>query len=182
MRRRHFVRHVVEVGGVARRHEDRRRYARLEELRRAPQHRAHGAELVDLLALPVALDVDRREIGDAERRLGHGLPEDAQTFDALLGRVAGDQGAVDGADRDAGHPVGMKIGFGQSLVDARLIGTQRAATLQQEGNPFEGGPRPRSVRRGGRRRRGTHEASPSPQRRSLPCRRRYGNADSEDPL
>jgi hypothetical protein len=111
-----------------------------------------------------------------------GNPQISRPPDALLGRVAGDQGAVDGTDRDTGHPVGMKIGFGQCLVDARLIGTQRAAALQQKGNPLEGGRRPRSVRRAARRRRGTHEASPSPQRRSLPCRRRYGNVDSEDPL
>jgi hypothetical protein len=58
-----------------------------------------------------------------------GNPQISRPPDALLGRVAGDQGAVDGTDRDAGHPVGMKIGFGQCLVDARLIGTQRAAAL-----------------------------------------------------
>ena len=50
-------------------------------------------------------------------------------------------GAIDGADRVAGDRVGVKIRFGQRLVDAALIGAQRAAALQQEGDALEIGPR-----------------------------------------
>ena len=45
---------------------------------------------------------------------------------------------VDRADRDAGDPVGMEIGLGQRLVDAGLVGAERAAALQHQGDAFEG--------------------------------------------
>ena len=40
--------------------------------------------------------------------------------------------AVDGADRDAGDPVGMQVRLGERLIDAGLVGAERAATLQQQ--------------------------------------------------
>ena len=46
--------------------------------------------------------------------------------------VAGDQRGVDGADRRSDHPVGLDAGLVQRLVDADLIGAERAAALQHE--------------------------------------------------
>ena len=68
---------------------------------------------------------------------GHLRPKTRAAGRRGLGRVAGDDRSVDGADRDAGDPVGMKSGFGQRLVDACLIGAERAAALQKQGNAVE---------------------------------------------
>ena len=54
-----------------------------------------------------------------------------------MGRVAGDDGTIDGADRDAGDPVGMDVGFRQRLVDASLVCPQRTAALQKQGDALE---------------------------------------------
>ena len=67
-----------------------------------------------------------------DRALGDPVPEFAQRRQPPLGRVAGDQRSVDGADRDAGNPVRLQPGFMQRLVDAALIGAQRAAALQNQ--------------------------------------------------
>ena len=64
-------------------------------------------------------------------------PELAQSVDTRLRRVTGDDGGIDRSDRDAGNPVGMNIGFGQGLVDPRLIGAKRAAPLQKQGDAVE---------------------------------------------
>ena len=48
------------------------------------------------------------------------------------GLVAGDQAGVDRADRGADHPVWLDAGFMQRLIDADLIGAERAATLQHQ--------------------------------------------------
>ena len=58
---------------------------------------------------------------------------------SLLGRIAGNQGRVDGADRNAGGPVGVKARLGKRLVDATLIGAERAAALQQQRDHSKGG-------------------------------------------
>jgi hypothetical protein len=50
-------------------------------------------------------------------------------------RIAGNDRPVDGADRYARHPVQLEAGFLQGLVDARLVGSQRAAALQDERDP-----------------------------------------------
>ena len=71
--------------------------------------------------------------GDVQTR----LPEFAQPLDAPFRRIAGDQRRVDRADRNARDPVGMQIGLGQRLIDAGLIRAERAAALQQQGDPFE---------------------------------------------
>jgi hypothetical protein len=36
---------------------------------------------------------------------------------------------IDGADRDSGNPIGMQIGLGQRLIDARLIGAGKKAKV-----------------------------------------------------
>jgi hypothetical protein len=51
-------------------------------------------------------------------RAGHELPEFPQLSDAGLRRIAGDDGGVDGADRDAGDPIGSQIRFGEAFIDA----------------------------------------------------------------
>src|SRR3546814_14571000 len=43
-----------------------------------------------------------------------------------------DDRRVDRADRDAGEPVGTDAGLVQALVDAALVGAERAATLQHQ--------------------------------------------------
>jgi len=47
----------------------------------------------------------------------------SQLVDARFRRIAGDQRRIDGADRDARDPVGMKIGLGQCLINPGLIRT-----------------------------------------------------------
>src|SRR5262245_65079880 len=76
-----------------------------------------------------------------EQELGRDLlPEGAQLFEPRLGCVAGDQGRVDGADRNPGNPIGMQVRLGQSLIDAGLEGAERAAALQDQGDAVERGP------------------------------------------
>ena len=48
------------------------------------------------------------------------------------GLAAGDQAGVDGADRGADHPVGLDAGLVQRLVDADLVGAERAAALEDQ--------------------------------------------------
>ena len=85
------------------------------------------------------MDLQRFEVRNAQRGLGDGLPELAQTRDALLGRIAGDQRRVDRADRDSRDPIGMKIVLGERLIDPGLIGTERATALQHQHHLFEFG-------------------------------------------
>ena len=66
--------------------------------------------------------------------VGDAVPEFAQALQPLLRPVAGDDGGIDGADGDAGHPVRLQPGFMQGLIDAGLIGAQRAAALQHQGD------------------------------------------------
>ena len=56
----------------------------------------------------------------------------AQALDPPLRRIAGNDGAVDRPDRDAGDPVRQIAVLRQGLVDAGLIGAERAAALQHE--------------------------------------------------
>ncbi|MET3334933.1 hypothetical protein ABIF61_003457 [Bradyrhizobium japonicum] len=64
-------------------------------------------------------------------------PEIAEPVNTGLRRVACDDRGVDCADRNAGHPIWMDAGFGERLIDARLVGPQSAAALQQQGNAIE---------------------------------------------
>src|SRR5690242_5186952 len=59
-------------------------------------------------------------------------PELAQPPQAVLRLVAGDDGAIDGADRGADDPVGLDALFAQGFVDAGLIGAERAAALEHQ--------------------------------------------------
>ena len=62
----------------------------------------------------------------------HPVPELLQPGQAILRLVAGDQAGVDGADRCADDPVGLDAGLVQRLIDAGLIGAERAAALEDE--------------------------------------------------
>ena len=73
-------------------------------------------------------------MGDAEgveQELGRDLlPKGAQFLEPRLGRVAGDQGRIDRANRNPGDPIGMQVRLGQALIHAGLEGAERAAPLQ----------------------------------------------------
>ena len=68
----------------------------------------------------------------------NGLPDETRSQNsrsashARFGKIARDKRGVDGADRNAGHPIRCDAGLGQALVDAGLVGAQRAAALQHE--------------------------------------------------
>jgi hypothetical protein len=46
--------------------------------------------------------------------------------------VAGDDGAIDGANRRTDNPVGLDIGFMQRLINAALISAERATALKSK--------------------------------------------------
>jgi hypothetical protein len=74
------------------------------------------------------------------------LPERTQFVDARLRRIAGNQRTVDGADRNAGDPVGTKIGLGQCPIDPSLIRTERTTALDEERDALERRSRPLSAK------------------------------------
>ena len=77
--------------------------------------------------------VGRRAVDrGAERERGDRLPELAQPRHPVLRAVAGDQGGVDRADRDAGDPVGRVPHRREALVHAGLVGAEGAAALEDE--------------------------------------------------
>ena len=67
-----------------------------------------------------------------DRVLLHPLPEFPQPRQPVLRRIAGDQAGIDGADRGADDPVRLDAGFVQRLIDAGLVGAERAAALQHQ--------------------------------------------------
>src|SRR5262249_47484712 len=98
-----------------------------------------GPELIDELMLELAAQLDRFEIRNAQWRPADALPEFTQALDALFRRVAGDESRVDGANRDACNPVGMKVRLGQGLIDTPLVCAQRPTSLQHQRDAFERG-------------------------------------------
>ena len=122
-------RRIVEAERARR---PRRRHERVEQARREEaRHALHcdeaGRGKVDPLApLPTADEGQRGQGG------GDLLPKGAKLPDAVRGRIAGDDRGIDRADRDAGDPVDVDPLVGESLDDAALIGTERAAALQDE--------------------------------------------------
>ena len=67
---------------------------------------------------------------------GDHLPERPQSFDAVLRPVAGDDRAVDAADRYACDPVRLQLRLVQCLVHAGLVGAERTAALQDQCQPL----------------------------------------------
>ena len=65
-------------------------------------------------------------------RRRHHLPEFLQARHASFRIIAGDDRGVDGADRNPGDPFRLKTRMTQRLKGAGLIGTKRAAALQDQ--------------------------------------------------
>ena len=104
---------------------------RFEKARLAEQHGVHGRNGVAHFAGVVAFRPGQQRVVR-----GNGVPEFLEPFEPALRRVAGDDGGIDGADRDADHPIRFQPGLMQSLVDAGLIGAERAAALQNQADPI----------------------------------------------
>src|SRR5262249_39488453 len=62
----------------------------------------------------------------------HPAPEFLQPVEAMLGLVARDQTGVDGANRRADDPIRLHPRLMQGLLDARLVGAERAAALENK--------------------------------------------------
>jgi hypothetical protein len=118
----------------------RRRHARDEEAGLPAQQAARRAHPVEGAALVIAL----QELGqDAFQPVraqvgGDRLPERGQPLDALLGGVAGDDRAVERADRDPGDPVRVQVRLRQGLIDASLVRAQGTTALEQERDDLVG--------------------------------------------
>ncbi|MNX82108.1 hypothetical protein D3C86_1138230 [compost metagenome] len=142
---------AVEVGKALQRRLQRRGVvvACAAGARHAPQARREEAALaLDQCARGLdAIEPDPQRVWPVLGAVGYGLvrdqagqpglaadmgPEITQPRHAVLGRVAGDDGGVQRADGDARYPVRLDPGLGQPLIDARLIGAQRAAALQHQ--------------------------------------------------
>ena len=70
--------------------------------------------------------------GNALEAGGNAPPEGPEPLDAMFRPVAGDDRAIDGADRDAGDPLRLDTMLGKRLVGAGLIGAERPTALQNE--------------------------------------------------
>jgi hypothetical protein len=101
--------------------------ARSKEPRDADERGRSGTPLVQ--QRPVAPPGQRHVL---RRRGRQPVPELPQARDALPGRIASDQGGVDGADGDAGHPVQIAVAFHQDCVDAGLAGAQGTSALEHQ--------------------------------------------------
>jgi hypothetical protein len=101
--------------------------ARLEEARLAGHAGDEAAMGIARLAENVAV---RRERPDFP--FGDQFPEGLQLLKAPFRRIAGDDRRVDGADRNARHPIGLDARLVHRLVDAGLVGAERAAALQDQ--------------------------------------------------
>src|SRR5712664_4410036 len=102
---------------------------RLEEAGLAERRRHERTDQIASLSIDVAV---RRVV--PYLAVGDPVPERMQPFEAPIGRISGDDRRIDRADRYAAHPVGFDVGFMQSLVDAGLVGAERPATLQDQGD------------------------------------------------
>src|SRR4051812_15449491 len=80
------------------------------------------------------------------RAMAHAIPELLEPIQAVARPVAGDQPRVDGADRRADYPVGLDPGFAEALIDAGLIGAERAAALEDQDGLAHRLGAPRNVR------------------------------------
>ena len=135
-----FVQRGIERRGIvdadrlgrAGRHENARAARAARRSRARPIKRGNRrAGLVEHFARIVV--VGEGPGGEAARHL---FPERAQSLAATLGRIAGDDGRVDGADRDAGNPARHVAGLGQRGIRAGLISAERSAALQHENRLF----------------------------------------------
>ena len=120
--------------------------------------------MVDRLASELP-KIDDGQSWSSDAFAADAVPEFAQPGDAVGRLVAGNERAVDGADRRADHPVGLDAAFHQRLVDAGLVGAEGAAALQHQDHLFLDGAflgrRSRGLRRRRRNRgHGIHGRTP----------------------
>ena len=132
------------------------RRPRGEEARLTEQQRGGGC------GLPVLARTRAERGAPGHRRRGDAVPEFLQPRDAMLRRVAGDDGGVHRPDGDAGDPVRRVFGCRERLIHPGLVAAERAAALQDQRDLLVVGGRPRwccrsahgrSLRRIGRARR-----------------------------
>lgn len=70
--------------------------------------------------------------------VGTRFPRNPEVVPPAFPGVTGDDGRVNGTNRDAGDPGRVNACFGHAFVDARLIGTKGAAALENEDNLLVG--------------------------------------------
>jgi hypothetical protein len=115
---------IADTFRAQRQQAEKRRRIGLEEIVKAAGNDRHVCR---------PLPEQRRHPGQLrERWMCDPAPEFLEARQALLRRVAGNQARIDGADRGADHPVRLDAGFAQRLIDADLVGAERAAALQHE--------------------------------------------------
>ena len=109
----------------------KRKGIRLEEVSNPARHGEPGGSH--------AADQRQRRHRLLERTVLNAAPEFLESGHTVRCIVAGYEARVDGSDRGTDHPVRLDAGFMQSLVDANLVGTERAATLQHQHDLAETG-------------------------------------------
>jgi hypothetical protein len=136
---------IVSAGSLngSGRMQPRRWRSRREEPGRATHQSDIGADLVQPLPRNIALCHKQVLTPITPRFGGDALPERTQLADTFFRRVTCNQRPVDGADRDAGDPVWMKIGLRQCLIDPSLISTECTTPLEEERDAAERRMRPR---------------------------------------
>src|SRR6185312_8178260 len=115
------------------------RLAQCKESWRTADQRPGCTHLVENAARNISLGRELiRCSSPVEQRIGgDSLPERAQLCDPLLGWITGDDGGIDGADRDAGNPIRMESRLREGFVDSRLVGAKGAAALEEQSNALE---------------------------------------------
>ena len=91
-----------------------------------------GERLANLVAGIEKRALDEGGQRETECRLADRLPEFQQTRHAMFRRITRDDRRVERADGDAGDPVRMNVRLVKPLINARLIGAERAAALQHQ--------------------------------------------------
>jgi len=81
-------------------------------------------------------DEERRQLTPRFRHAAIKLcPELPQPLDPIDDFIPGDNGAIDGSNRRADHPIGLDARFMKRLVGAGLIAPRRPATLHHQYHP-----------------------------------------------
>src|SRR5213076_3449937 len=129
---------------------DERRERRVQRLGAVPRRGVHAERRVHAAPGNGARHEEAGNAADVRRQVGvpvvrprpghrldpsaepHLVPELVQARQALFRFISGDDRAVDRADRGADDPVGLDACLVQRLVDADLVGAERAAALQHE--------------------------------------------------
>ena len=93
-----------------------------EKRRYAAHHRAHRPQRTEQIC---KRPVKNLAMLDA-------APEFAQLIKAVTRFIARNQCRIDRANRGSDHPIGFDPSFVQRLIDADLIGTERAAALEDQ--------------------------------------------------